>query len=99
MHIISARIQVKPECREQFIEASRAIISGTRAEQGCMFYALHEDVHEPQSFLFYEEWEDQAAIDNHFQEPHFQAFGEAIVDLIVCEPDIAVMAVDPQGCK
>ncbi len=96
MHIISARIQVKEECRQQFVDASRAIIEGTRAEEGCEFFALHEDVHEPGSFLFYEEWRDQAAIDNHFQEPHFVAFGAAIADLIDCEPDIAVMAVaDP----
>lgn len=93
MHIISARIQVKEECRSQFVEVSQAIIEGTRAEEGCLFYALHEDVHEPGSFLFYEEWTDQAAIDNHFEEPHFKQFGEDIADLIVCEPDIAIMAV------
>ncbi len=93
MHIISARIQVKEECRQQFVEASKAIIEGTRAEDGCLFYALHEDVHEPGSFLFYEEWRDQEAIDNHFKEPHFLKFGEDIADLIMCEPDIAVMAI------
>lgn len=78
MHIIVARLKVRPEHREDFLEASKAIIAGTRAEAGCLFYALHEDAHDPCSFLFFEEWQDQAAIDAHFAEPHFAAFGAAI---------------------
>lgn len=78
MHVIVARLRIRPENRAAFLEASQAIIAGTRAEAGCLFYALHEDAHDPNSFLFYEEWQDRAAIDAHFEEPHFLAFGAAI---------------------
>lgn len=78
MHVIVARLRIRPENRAAFLEASQAIIAGTRAEAGCLFYALHEDAHDPNSFLFYEEWQDRAAIDAHFAEPHFLAFGAAI---------------------
>ena len=83
MHVIVARLQVRPEHRAAFLKASEAIIAGTRAEAGCLFYALHEDAHAANSFLFYEEWQDRAAIDAHFAEPHFLAFGEAIADAVI----------------
>ena len=63
MHAIVARLRIRPENRAEFLEASQAIIAGTRAEAGCLFYALHEDAHDPCSFLFYEEWQDRAAIE------------------------------------
>lgn len=82
MHIIVARVRVRPGSRDAFVAASEELIVRTRAEEGCQSYALHEDVHEPNSFLFFEEWRDRAAIDAHFQEPHFLAFGEAAGELI-----------------
>ena len=83
MHAIVARLRIRPENRAEFLEASQAIIAGTRAEAGCLFYALHEDAHDPCSFLFYEEWQDRAAIDAPFAEPHFAAFGAAIEPWVV----------------
>lgn len=93
MFLIAARVEVKPECRQAFVEASKAIIAGTRAEGGCISYALHEDVHQPGRFLFYEEWQSAKAIETHFQEPHFVAFGEAIADLVASPPQISVHEV------
>jgi quinol monooxygenase YgiN len=93
MHIIVARIKVKPDCLAEFLVASRAIIEGTRAEPGCIFYALHQDVHEPESFLFYEEWQDRSAIDLHFAEAHFLAFGQQIADLIEEPPQVTIHTV------
>jgi quinol monooxygenase YgiN len=92
MHVIVARLRVRPEHRAAFLKASEAIISGTRAESGCLFYALHEDAHDQNSFLFYEEWQDRAAIEAHFAEPHFLAFGAAIADAVI-EKSIAIHAV------
>jgi quinol monooxygenase YgiN len=92
MHVIVARLRVRPEHRAAFLKASVAIIAGTRAEAGCLLYALHEDVHDPNSFLFYEEWQDRAAIDAHFAEAHFLAFGEAIGDAVI-EKSLAIHEV------
>jgi quinol monooxygenase YgiN len=83
MHAIVARLRIHAEHRAAFLTASEAIIAGTRAEPGCLFYALHEDAHDPNSFLFYEEWRDRDAIEAHFAEPHFLAFGDAIADAVI----------------
>ncbi|MCH2101347.1 MAG: antibiotic biosynthesis monooxygenase [Planctomycetes bacterium] len=83
MYIIAARLRIRPEHREDFLRASRAIIAGTRDEGGCIFYALHEDVHDPCNFLFYEEWQDRAAIDAHFAEDHFADFSAVIEPWVV----------------
>ena len=93
MHIITARIPVKVECREAFLEASKAILAGTRAEAGCLFYTLFEDPHQAGSFLFHEEWEGRKAIEAHFLEPHFLSFREATADMLVEDPAITIHEV------
>ena len=93
MHIITARIPVKVECRETFLEASKAILAGTRAESGCLFYTLFENPHHAGSFLFHEEWESREAIEAHFLEPHFLAFREATTDMLAGEPSITIHEV------
>ena len=93
MHIITARIPVKVECREAFLEASKAILVGTRAEAGCHCYTLFEDPHQAGSFLFHEEWEGREAIEAHFLEPHFLAFRKATVDMLAGEPAITIHEV------
>jgi quinol monooxygenase YgiN len=93
MHIIAAQIKVKLNRRAEFLAASRAIIEGTRAEPGCISYVLHEDAHQPGSYLFYEQWRDRPAIDRHFTEPHFLAFGQQIADLIEQAPKVTIHEV------
>ncbi len=93
MFTIAARILVKLECREAFVQASKAITAGTRAEAGCLSYALHEDVHQPGTYLFYEEWRDAAAVEAHFREQHFLDFGLAIGELVTQPPEISVHEV------
>ena len=51
-----------------------ALLQPTRAESGCVDYRLHTSAKEPGTFLFYEVFANQAALDAHINTPHFKAF-------------------------
>jgi quinol monooxygenase YgiN len=76
MNIIHAHISVKPTYREQFLKQVKGLVKDSQAEEGNISYQLYEDTEQPNKFVMLEEWKDQAAIEFHFQTPHFKQFGE-----------------------
>ena len=49
-----------------------AVVRG--AEPGCLVYRLHRSTKDPDVFLFYETYQDDAAFDAHLKAPHLAAF-------------------------
>jgi quinol monooxygenase YgiN len=52
--------------------------SPSRAEVGCLNYDLHQSLDAPTLFIIYENWVDRAALEAHFQTPHFLALIAAL---------------------
>ena len=71
---LSGRMVVRPEAREAFIAGVKAVTPPSLRDPGCRTYSCYEDVNEPNSFLFYEEWDSEAELDAHLAAPHTQAF-------------------------
>jgi quinol monooxygenase YgiN len=46
------------------------------AEPGCLVYRPHRSTKDPDLFIFYEQYRDQAAFDAHRKAPHLAAFRE-----------------------
>ena len=46
----------------------------TRRESGCRLYIGHQSLENPRRFLFYELYEDQAALEAHRASPHYERF-------------------------
>jgi len=63
----------------------RALLQGmlipTRAEPGCELYELYES-DSGERFYFYEEWESQAALNQHVATPHFKHLEQSVGDLV-----------------
>ena len=74
MKKIVARLFIKKDSIPAFKGYASEIIEKTRQEKGCLFYSLFEDVACPGEFLFYEEYRDQAAVDQHMRSAYLQAF-------------------------
>lgn len=68
---IVAKAKVKPDCKEKFIELAKILVPASQAEDGNIYYNLHESVEDPYTMAFIEAWKDQAAIDFHNNTPHF----------------------------
>jgi quinol monooxygenase YgiN len=47
-----------------------------REEPGCLLYRPHRSTKDPELFLFYETYQDDAAFDAHRTAPHLAAFRE-----------------------
>jgi quinol monooxygenase YgiN len=74
MLLIAARSRVHPEHCQNFSDQVKRIIPLVRAEPGCTRYELHTDVFEQGLFIFFEEWENQKHLDDHFATPHMQDY-------------------------
>jgi len=56
---------------EKALTLARELVVETRKEKGCIRYELCQNPEKETHIAFIEEWESQAALDAHFQTPHF----------------------------
>ncbi len=56
------------------------LVKATRAEDGCIDYAMSEDLGDRGLIRFVERWRDQAALDAHMKSPHMKTFGRSLRD-------------------
>jgi quinol monooxygenase YgiN len=79
-------IVAKVTAKSDKIEAVRAellkMIAPTRREEGCIEYRLHQDNDDPAVFLFYENWQSPACVEQHMNSPHFKEYVAAVGNLI-----------------
>jgi len=94
MIVIGGRFKVRPECRTDMVDLATSLYAPSRSEKGCLHYSCYQDAGDPDSFLFFEEWESQEAIDQHFQTPYFAAFMSRFPDMIIGQPIIKLYSVD-----
>lgn len=93
MIVLAAKFVGKPERRGSIISLAATVAKPSRAESGCISYNFYEQQPTNNEFLFFEEWADQAALDYHFQTPHFKKFMEQFPDLIQGKPLIRVYEI------
>ena len=63
---------IKEDCLEKFKELSKIIVEKTVAlDQGCISYAVCQDINNPLHCSMIEEWESQQMLDKHMQAAHF----------------------------
>jgi quinol monooxygenase YgiN len=53
-----------------------------------MSYRLYQDIDNENEFVFVEEWESDAALQQHFASSHIAEFLQAIRATIVAPPDV-----------
>ena len=75
---IVALVTVKPEYTETLKPLFQSLVKASRAEEGNISYDLHQEIGNPNRFVFVENWKSQAAIDEHNASEHFQGFVKAI---------------------
>jgi len=68
--VIAGTVRVPPENLERFKPHMQAMLTASRAEDGCFEYSYAVDVAEPGLVRIFEAWRDQAALDAHFQTAH-----------------------------
>ena len=77
MIYLIATLTIKPGSMDAIYEAVMPCIEATREETGCISYDLHRSITNENKLVFVECWQDRAALDAHFKEPHLVAWRDA----------------------
>ncbi|MGA8474279.1 MAG: putative quinol monooxygenase [Candidatus Cybelea sp.] len=93
MLVLAAKCSGKPERRNDILRLAAQVTAPSKSEAGCIAYDVHERVSGNNEFLFFEEWADQAALDFHFQTPHFREFIKELAPCLQGPPNIRVYEV------
>ncbi len=72
------------------MEVLESMLEPSRGEPGCLSYRFFVAPDDPDHILFFEEWKDEQAVEEHFASPHFQELGERLEGLLAQEPTINV---------
>jgi quinol monooxygenase YgiN len=70
--VLVVRMQAKEGNEDRVVELMRELADATRQEPGCELYIPTRDPENPRAFLFYEQYRDKAAFEEHGASEHFQ---------------------------
>ena len=85
---VVARIRAKEGQEEKVKETLLSLVQLTCAEPGCINYHLHQAVEDKGLFMFYENWTNRKALDEHMAMPYLKAFMGKAVDILAGPVDI-----------
>lgn len=94
MILVIARLRIRPEGLDDLRRAVQEVRPASLAEEGAISYQVHTDLTDRGEIVFVEEWQDLAALDRHFTEPHFRAFDERLQKVLVGTPEVVVHHVE-----
>jgi quinol monooxygenase YgiN len=80
MKVIQATFFIKAEKREAFLADILPLVEAARKEAGCIDYQLYESFENKNQFVMIEQWQDQAAIESHNQQPLLQQLFQHMPD-------------------
>jgi quinol monooxygenase YgiN len=95
--VVIATIQVQPGTEDEALAALTACIAPTHAEDGCLGYALHQDIDDPARFVFVEQWASADALDAHGREPHLKELLSRVGPIAAAPPTILRTTAVPAG--
>ena len=87
MTLVTLRMTVRPEKRNDVIEAMRGMLEPTRVERGCLSYRLYEEVGNGNALILVEEWETQEDLERHLRTDNQRRLLE-LMDLSSEQPEL-----------
>ena len=85
---IIGTVVAKPEMRDELMRILAAQVAPTRAEPGCINYDFHCDKADPNVFIFYENFVNKEALEDHLKKPHLKPLIDRLDELLAKPVDI-----------
>ena len=85
---VLARIPAQPGKRDELVAALDAAIANAQTEEETRYYILHTNDADPDAVLFYELYENEAALIAHGTSDAFKELGRSLRDLAGGRPEI-----------
>lgn len=80
MYIVCVHVHVLPEHREAFLEASLANARATVEEPGNLRFDVLQQRDDPNRFVLYEVYRDEAGMEAHKATPHYARWRDTVAD-------------------
>lgn len=79
-----AKFQARPGGVSHLLKLAQSLVENSRTEDGCLEYDCYQDVMDSDTLLLVGRWEGQAALEAHYEHPHFrdvlQKFGDWVIE-------------------
>lgn len=97
MHITFVHVKVKPENRQEFIQATLENARNSIQEPGAIRFDVLQQVDDPNSFILLEIYRDEAAAAAHKETPHYARWRDTVAPWMA-EPrrGVRYQAIHPQ---
>ncbi|NRR23477.1 putative quinol monooxygenase [Brevibacillus sp. MS2.2] len=95
MLIIHAHLQVIPSQEEAFLQATKALVAASQAEEGNVGYTLLKSTEQEYHYTMVEKWKDADAVAAHNASAHFQAFVKLAPSFFAAAMELEVFAGEP----
>jgi quinol monooxygenase YgiN len=90
MFAVIVKVRIKPEHREEFIEAMLADGRGSvQKEPGCLLFNIVADNADPNLLHLYEVYVSEQAFERHKETPHFKTWLETTREWLAAPLDIS----------
>lgn len=88
---IEAKMTIKKEQTEAFLQAVKEVIAASQKEAGNHGYELVQSTENETVFYMLEKWADMEAVQQHNESGHFKAFQKVAVNFVAKPLEIAVL--------
>jgi len=95
MIIIHAKLQVKPDQEQAFLEETKTLLKASRAEEGNISYDLMKSTEQEYHYTMVELWKDAEATAIHNTSEHFTAFIQKAQEFMAAPMDLKVFSGEP----
>jgi quinol monooxygenase YgiN len=95
MIVVVGKVTVRPDAVDRALEVSLEHVRRSRTEPGCLLHSVHRDVEDPNTLVFLEQWEDDAALQAHFAVPESLAFVTALSEVAAKPPSMDLYEASP----
>ncbi len=88
MIVIAGRMKIEPGKLPYALGIIKAVVEQTATESGNVAYRYYADLDDPSTLFIFEEWQSEAALENHFQMPYMIDFLEKIPTLGIVDASV-----------
>ena len=96
MIVVSGTVTARPDTLEPMLAAALEHVRRSRVEPGCLQHGVAIAAENPLTLVFYEEWQDRAALDAHFQVPASLEFMRTMRALAARQTKMKILPVQPR---
>jgi quinol monooxygenase YgiN len=92
MIMVTLRIRVPGNRRKEFLDSARLILGPTKVQPGCISCRFYQDLNDPDTALYVEEWESWDSLEHHIKSDSYRII-LSLMELSEMAPEINLKTI------